>query len=108
MIVLFHVTADTRWSDLPLSGAFVDMLRRIAALSASSAAAENSDNPTAREMVPPTRLLDGSGAFGPPPPTARPVAAGYAARATSDHPPGFYGPPDGLSRSIRSHRLIGW
>ena len=24
------------------------------------------------------------------------MAAGYAARATSDHPPGFYGPPDGL------------
>src|SRR6185312_15365196 len=24
VIVLFHVTADTRWSDLPLSGAFVD------------------------------------------------------------------------------------
>ena len=29
MIVLFHVTADTRWSDLPLSGSFVDMLRRM-------------------------------------------------------------------------------
>ena len=29
MIVLFHVTADTRWSDLPLSGSFVDMLQRI-------------------------------------------------------------------------------
>ena len=27
--VLFHVTADTRWSDLPLSGSFVEMLRRI-------------------------------------------------------------------------------
>ena len=33
MIVLFHVTADTRWSDLPLSGAFVDMLKRIVGLS---------------------------------------------------------------------------
>ena len=33
-------------------------------------------------MVPPTRVLDGFGAFGPPPPTARPVPAGYAARAT--------------------------
>jgi hypothetical protein len=30
MMVLFHVTADTRWSDLPLSGAFVDMLKHIA------------------------------------------------------------------------------
>ena len=96
MIVLFHVTADTRWSDLPLSGTFVEMLRRIAALAASSATAENADNRTAREMVPPTRVLDGFGAFGPPPPTARPVPAGYAARATADHPPGFYGPPDGL------------
>ncbi|MBV8838691.1 MAG: BatA domain-containing protein, partial [Alphaproteobacteria bacterium] len=28
-IILFHVTADTRWSDLPLSGTFVDMLKRI-------------------------------------------------------------------------------
>ena len=34
LLVLFHVTADTRWSDLPLSGAFVDMLRRIVALAA--------------------------------------------------------------------------
>ena len=32
LIVLFHVTADTRWSDLPLSGTFVDMLKRIVAL----------------------------------------------------------------------------
>src|ERR1043165_4767322 len=36
-IVLFHVTADTRWSDLPISGAFVDMLKRIVALSGSTA-----------------------------------------------------------------------
>ncbi len=32
LIVLFHVTGDTRWSDLPLSGTFVDMLNRIVAL----------------------------------------------------------------------------
>ena len=36
-IVLFHVTADTRWSDLPISGAFVDMLKRIVSLAGSSA-----------------------------------------------------------------------
>ena len=96
MIVLFHVTADTRWSDLPLSGTFVEMLRRVAGLAASTVAAENADTSAAREMVPPTRVLDGFGAFGPPPPTARPVPAGYAGRANADHPPGFYGPPDGL------------
>ena len=36
MIVLFHVTADTRWSDLPLSGAFVEMLKRIVAIAGST------------------------------------------------------------------------
>ena len=41
VIVLFHVTADTRWSDLPLSGAFVDMLKRIVAIAGNTAAAEN-------------------------------------------------------------------
>jgi hypothetical protein len=34
--------------------------------------------------------------FEPPPPTARPVLAGFAGRATADNPPGFYGPPEGL------------
>ncbi len=34
--------------------------------------------------------------FGPPPATARAVPATFSGRATSDHPPGFYGPPEGL------------
>ena len=40
MIVLFHVTADTRWSNLPLSGAFVDMLKRIVGLSGALTGAD--------------------------------------------------------------------
>jgi len=96
VIVLFHVTADTRWADLPLSGAFVDMLKRIVALAGSGANTERVEAQGARETVPPTRVLDGFGAFMPPPSTARPVAAGYSFRATADHPPGFYGPPEGL------------
>src|ERR1700716_4463920 len=50
----------------------------------------------AREVLPPTRVLDGFGIFGPPPPTARPVPASFGGRATFDHAPGFYGPPEGL------------
>ncbi len=100
MMVLFHVTADTRWSDLPLSGAFVEMLKRIVGLSGAMASADASGAAGApagaRDAVPPTRVLDGFGAFAPPPPTARPVSAGYAGRATADNPPGFYGPPEGL------------
>ena len=97
LIVLFHVTADTRWSNLPLSGTFVDMLKRIVGLAGSTAAAEPEGRAARnREVVPPTRVLDGFGSFEPPPATARPVPTGYAGRATADHPPGFYGPPEAL------------
>jgi len=100
MIVLFHVTADTKWSDLPLSGAFVDMLKRIVGISGATASTEanaaTGAPSTVRDAVPPTRVLDGFGSFEPPPPTARPIPAGYLGRATGDNPPGFYGPPEGL------------
>jgi Domain of unknown function (DUF4159)/Aerotolerance regulator N-terminal len=97
LIILFHVSADTRWSNLPLSGAFVEMLKRIVALAGSSATAGADGSARGgRDVIQPTRILDGFGVFGPPPTNARPVAAGYAGRATSDHPPGFYGPPEGL------------
>jgi hypothetical protein len=98
VVVLFHVTADTRWSDLPISGAFVDMLKRIVALAGNSAAAENEagGKQAEREVVPPSRVLDGFGAFVPPPPTARPIPADFSSRADAEHPPGFYGPPEGL------------
>jgi hypothetical protein len=100
LVVLFHVTADTRWSDLPLSGAFVDMLKRIVSLAGTAAIADagaaGSGQGNAREMVPPSRILDGFGVFGPAPPSARPVPVGFTGRAGADHPPGFYGPPEGL------------
>jgi hypothetical protein len=97
MIVLFHVTADTRWSNLPLSGAFVEMLRRIVGLAGTTTTDDAAAKGKAeREVVPPTRILDGFGAFGPPTATTRPVPVGYVARASADHPPGFYGPPEGL------------
>jgi hypothetical protein len=102
LIVLFHVTGDTRWSNLPLSGAFVEMLKRITDLAGTANAAQNAAGAetnngkvaTAQEAVPPSRVLDGFGAFVSPPPTARPVPTDYAGSATADHPPGFYGPPE--------------
>jgi hypothetical protein len=98
LIVLFHVTADTRWSDLPLSGTFVEMLKRIVSYAGSVAASDatGAGARNSREVLPPTRILDGFGLFGPPPPTARPVPASFSGRATFDHPPGLYGPPEGL------------
>ena len=98
LIVLFHVTADTRWSDLPLSGTFVEMLKRLVSL-AGTVTPSDATTPNARadrEVLAPTRILDGFGAFAPPPASARAVPATFSGRATSDHPPGFYGPAEGL------------
>jgi hypothetical protein len=101
MIVLFHVSADTRWSNLPISGVFVEMLKRMVALAGSTfvtadADAKTSQQATREQPVPPSRILDGFGVMGAPPGTARPIPANFSGRATADHPPGFYGPPEGL------------
>ena len=97
IVSLFHVGADSRWSDLPMSGSFVEMLRRMVDMSGYTAkpGAGVASEATNVETVAPLRTLDGFGAFGPPPSTAKPMPADYRDRATSDHPPGFYGAADG-------------
>jgi hypothetical protein len=96
MVSLFHVSADMRWSDLPMSGSFVEMLRRIVDMSGyTSNPGPGVAGETNAETVAPLRTLDGFGAFGPPPSTAKPLPADFRDRATPDHPPGFYGPADG-------------
>jgi hypothetical protein len=101
LIVLFHVTADTTWSNLPISGLFVEMLRKIVALSvetAKDADAQGGAGTKALEAATfaPSRSLDGFGVLGPPPRNATPIPAGFEGIAEPEHPPGFYGPPDGL------------
>ena len=101
-VVLFHVTADTTWSNLPISGLFVDMLKKIVALSGASARAVDeaeakaAEASRAVETVAPTRTLDGFGVLGAPPPTAKPVPTTFGGVASPDHPPGFYGAADSL------------
>ena len=86
-IVLFHVTANAEWSNLPLSGLFVDMLRRLVALSAGVQGAEG-DAPLA-----PLEILDGFGRLGAAPPAAAPIPASRVEEtaASPRHPPGWYG-----------------
>ncbi len=59
-VVLFHVTANADWSNLPLSGLFVDMLRRLVTLSAGVAAP-----PTGKTLLAPMQTLDGYGLLWP-------------------------------------------
>jgi len=91
-IVLFHVTADTAWSNLPLSGGFVEMLRRIVAM--SSAAGPGSG----AEAVPlkPLSVLDGYGRLVSPGPEVEPLAPGAAVEGAvgPTRPPGLYGADD--------------
>lgn len=90
-IALFHVTADTAWSTLPLSGAFVETLRRIVIL--AQGAEERADAGPV-ETAAPLRTLDGNGTFRAPPATAQPLPRGNDRPATPTHPPGFYGTPE--------------
>ena len=102
LLVLFHVTADTTWSNLPLSGLFPDMLRKIIALAGQTVApAEDEDsalsvNRTGGEVLMPVRILDGFGVAGPPSAFVRPIAPNFDGPVRADHPPGLYGPPDAL------------
>ena len=86
-IVLFHVTANADWSNLPLSGLFVDMLNRLVQRAAGVAVAGEA------RPLPPAQTLDGAGVLGPPPPGARPLAPGELVSASVGprHPPGLYG-----------------
>ncbi|MEO0879258.1 MAG: DUF4159 domain-containing protein [Pseudomonadota bacterium] len=96
-VVLFHVTATPSWSDLPISGVFIEMLRKLTALSVLSASddltATGADDSAARFA--PIRILNGFGRFDPPPASLDAIRARDAAMpARPETPPGFYGSPD--------------
>jgi hypothetical protein len=96
VVSLFHVSADMRWSDLPMSGTFVEMLRRVVDMSGyTSKPGAGVASEAKAETVAPLHTLDGFGTLGPPPATAKPLPADFRDRATLDHPPGFYGPAEG-------------
>ncbi len=93
-VVLFHVGAETSWSNLPLSGTFVEMLRRITALAAATRAKGETAAGTPATL-PPWRLLDGFGRLGTPGPEARPISAtAPPQRPSREHPPGLWGSDD--------------
>ena len=85
-LVLFHTTANAEWSNLALSGLFVDMLRRVADLGVRQGG-------TPQGSLAPYRALDGFGALTTPPPSAAPIDGDQLATIIPgpDHPPGYYG-----------------
>ncbi len=95
-VVLFHVTPEATWSNLPISGSFVEMLRRIVQLSRNQGAIATNAEASAATL-PPYRMIAANGQLIPPTPDARPIAAGGGAKpVTIENPPGLYGSEDGL------------
>jgi hypothetical protein len=114
-VVLFHVTANSDWSNLPLSGLFVEMLRRVVTLGPSvvtpatadkssgleAAPQGNNKAATSSRTLPPIQTLDGFGQLTAPPPRAAPIAADKIDTTVPgpEHPPGYYG-PSGAARAF--------
>lgn len=96
-IILFHVSAEATWSNLPISGDFVEMLRRSVQLSRGGGVAGGGNE--ASQTLPPYRLLNADGVLISETGRARPleVAAGRTPRATPDNPPGLYGSEEGFT-----------
>ena len=114
-IVLFHVTANSDWSNLPLSGLFVEMLRRVVMLGPGRAGADTGGDAAVEAStatranvstgaLPPLQTLDGFGQLIPPPLRAAPIAPDKIDTMVPgpDHPPGYYGP----SGAARAFNLI--
>lgn len=86
-LVLIHTTANTGWSNMSLSGLFVNMLQRLVTLSRGVA------GDGVNKALKPWRVLDGFGKLGAPPSGAQMLPADaeqtFAPKPTT--PPGFYG-----------------
>jgi hypothetical protein len=86
--ILFHVPARSEWSNLPLSGLFVDMLRRIADLGGNAGNGETNFSSLA-----PQQILDAFGNEQAPGSAVQPITdADFShIQIGPAHPPGMYG-----------------
>ena len=99
-VVLFHVTPEATWSNLPISGSFVEMLRRIVQLSRNQGAAAANGEVQAVSLAP-FQMIAADGTLALPPPDARPLAA-TGGSVTIENPPGLYGTEEG----VVAHNLL--
>ncbi len=96
-IILFHVSAEATWSNLPISGDFVEMLRRSVQLSRSGGVA--SEGAVPGQTLAPYRLLNADGVLISETGRARPleITAGTIPVSNAENPPGLYGSEEGFT-----------
>ena len=94
-LVLIHTSANTQWTNLPLSGLFAGMVRRLALL------AEGSNTGLDDIVLPALVSLDGFGRSTRPAPHVSALVATDLADVVPGprHPPGIYGTND-LARAV--------
>ncbi|MEO1090011.1 MAG: DUF4159 domain-containing protein [Pseudomonadota bacterium] len=87
-LMLVHTTANTQWSDLPLSGTYAALLARAADLGRGRRG-------PIEGLLQPVSVLDAYGRLVDPDPTVRPVPAGELVSGTvgPTRPPGLYADP---------------
>jgi hypothetical protein len=93
LVVLFHVTANSDWSNLPLSGLFVDMLRRVLDMAPGVGAGDAGKMASAAATAfAPSRALNGFGDLVDMPHDAQPIPAAQIdkTRPSPQHPAGLY------------------
>ena len=98
-LVLFHVTPEATWSNLPISGSFVDMLHRLVSLSNAAGPLANDNGASGSRVLPPYLTLNAEGSLVPPNGDTRPllIATGASPQVSFDNPPGFYGVEDAMT-----------
>lgn len=118
IIILFHITADNGWSNLPMSGLFVDMMERIITLSPETFSVKedeiNLQNISQEFVLKPLKILDGYGRFMDNIPDTVLPTDRHAKSSTRINPAGFYGDaflkhaiqPFGLNEKIEEINLI--
>ncbi|MGQ0527097.1 MAG: DUF4159 domain-containing protein [Alphaproteobacteria bacterium] len=89
LIVMIHTAPLPIWSDLPLSGVFVEILKQLVDIAGVK---YNPADKTSKIMRP-LRVLDGFGKMTAPDNTVQPIASEDFAdtKISSSHPPGIYG-----------------
>jgi len=94
--VLFHVGSAADWSNLPISGLFVEMLDRL--VMTASGVVTNADE---NRPLAPAQSLNAFGQLVPPIASAVAIVAKDlpSTRVGPQHPPGFYG-PDNQNRAL--------
>jgi hypothetical protein len=86
LLVMVHTGATPEWSDLALSGVYVEILQRLAAMAGNF---KDTDKNTGG-VLQPLRVYDGFGASHAPESWVMPLQPGNTT-TNSTHPPGLYG-----------------